>query len=177
MSENQKNKLDREQISSALKFACDRRFGFLDQTFICQSLGALNPHAPVCVELDASLADVVQAFRNHRMGCVLIKNMSGELAGIFSERDLILKVKIGEASEMQRPMSELMTANPVTATFDTTIAFALNLMAEGGFRHLPIVDEKNAPVGIISVKDVIDRIVASLVQDLLNFEVPDLTNN
>jgi CBS domain-containing protein len=57
-----------------------------------------------------------------------------------------------------------MTAKPVTERPDVSLAFALNLMSNGGFRHVPIVDQDNMPIGILSVKDVIDHIVQKMVQ-------------
>lgn len=52
---------------------------------------------------------------------------------------------------------------------DTSIAYALNLMSHGGFRHLPVVDEQGKAIGVVSVRDVLDRISELLVQDLMNF--------
>jgi CBS domain-containing protein len=64
-----------------------------------------------------------------------------------------------------------MTKDPIAQTPDITVAFALNLMSQGGFRHLPLVDERNIPVGILSVKDMMDFIVGSFVEGLLNFDI------
>lgn len=60
--------------------------------------------------------------------------------------------------------------NPVTISPETTIAYALNLMSHGGFRHLPVVDEQGLAIGVISVRDILDRISELLVQDLMSFE-------
>ena len=47
-----------------------------------------------------------------------------------------------------------------------SVAYALSLMSEGGFRHIPIVDEGGKPVAIISVRDIIDYIVRTMDKDL-----------
>jgi CBS domain-containing protein len=61
-------------------------------------------------------------------------------------------------------VKDFMTASPITERPDASLAFALNLMSNGGFRHIPIVDQDKMPIGVLSVKDVIDHIVAKMVQ-------------
>ena len=162
-----------QKLGAAVKYACDRRFGSLDQGFLCQSLSVLNPHAPICVSPRDSVREVLEIFRNNRVGCVLIKDDLRKLVGIFSERDLVLKVDLAQSSNLGRAVEEFMTREPATAGFDTTIAFALNLMSHGGFRHLPIVDSEGFPVGLVSIKDVVDHLVESFLKDLLDFELPE----
>jgi CBS domain-containing protein len=60
-----------------------------------------------------------------------------------------------------------MTADPVRERPETTIAFALTLMSNGGFRHLPIVDDEDQPIGILSVKDVVDFLVQKMMAGFL----------
>jgi CBS domain-containing protein len=159
-----------EHVNEALKLAYGDSVGVLDKDFLCQSLGALSPHAPLCVrELD-TLAFSLEQIRAHRVGCLMIVNEDGRLSGIFSERDFVLKVADSYEQVKHRPIVEFMTPNPVAEQMDCTVAFALNLMSHGGFRHLPIVDQDGRPVGAISVKDVVDYIVQSFTQDLLDFD-------
>ena len=73
------------------------------------------------------------------------------------------------AGSLDAPAAGLMTRNPVTLPPDGSIAFALNLMSQGGFRHLPIVDQDRIPLGVISVKDVIDYLVEAYTTALLDF--------
>jgi CBS domain-containing protein len=63
-----------------------------------------------------------------------------------------------------------MTKEPMTVTPEVTLAYALNLMSQGGFRHLPVVDDAGRPSGVLSVKDVIDLIVSQFVEDALALE-------
>ena len=64
-----------------------------------------------------------------------------------------------------------MTKEPKTAEMTSTMAFVLNMMSEGGYRHMPIVDEENRPVGMVSVKDLVDFIAKKLSTDLADLTV------
>ncbi|MCB0359791.1 MAG: CBS domain-containing protein, partial [Bdellovibrionales bacterium] len=64
------------------------------------------------------------------------------------------------------PLSEVMTSSPHTQTMTSTMAFCLTMMSEGGYRHIPIVDDDDIPIGLVSVKDIVDYIVGQLQLDL-----------
>lgn len=71
------------------------------------------------------------------------------LVGIFSERDVLLKVAEQYQQIKDKPISEVMTTNPVTVYDIDSPAKAMNLMAVGGFRHLPVLDLEEKIVGVL----------------------------
>jgi CBS domain-containing protein len=170
------NKLfeNEEQIHSAIRNACSTSFGVLDSNFLCQSLGILPSVKPICVLAADSVESVVNSLKTQRVGCVLVVDQKGKLEGIFSERDYILKVYGSGKNEATEPISTFMTKDPVTVEPTVTMAFALNLMSQGGFRHLPVTDKDLFPVGIISVKNIVDYIVDTFIEDVLNFDLGGL---
>jgi CBS domain-containing protein len=91
--------------------------------------------------------------------CVLVTE-GGRLVGIFTDRDAVLKVA-GQADGGGRPIRDLMTQDPVVLRHDETIAVAINKMAVGGFRHIPIVED-GRPTGVISARDVFHHLVDAL---------------
>lgn len=165
------NQDNQQKINLALQLMCQTRVGVLDSNFLCQSLSVVSPREPLCVLPNTSLKEVAAGLAKNQVGCVLIIDEKRCLAGIFSERDWILKVAQKEAALLNTPISQHMTVNPVSTKMDTTLAFALNLMSHGGFRHLPILDDDQRCVGIVSVKDIVDYIVERMTSDLLSFEV------
>lgn len=167
-----KRVLDANKLNAGIKLYCERRIGVIDSDFLCQSLSVLNPATAVTVNEQASVAEAVSVLQQNKVGCVIIVNADGKLSGIFSERDCMLKI-VGKEGMLQKPVTDFMTADPMSGTIDTTIAYALTLMSEGGFRHIPITDEDGKPVGIISVKNVVDYIVKTFVNDLLEFDVDE----
>ena len=165
------NPESQQKINQALQLMCQSRVGVLDSNFLCQSLSVVNPREPVCISAATPLGEVASALAKEQVGCLLVADESRRVAGIFSERDWILKISLKEATLINTPISQHMTRDPVCAEMDTTLAFALNLMSHGGFRHLPIVDADRRAVGVVSVKDIIDHIVERMTEDLLSFEV------
>lgn len=135
----------------------------LDQRMIREPIRYLEPRAPLALPPTASVGDAVRMMREHRIGCLLVVE-GGRLAGIITERDLLLKLEPGDGG---RTVRELMTPDPEVLTLDDPIVYALNKMSVGGFRHVPLVDAARRPVGIVSVKDIIDYIVDFFAKDVL----------
>ncbi|HEY7131731.1 MAG TPA: CBS domain-containing protein [Candidatus Limnocylindrales bacterium] len=116
----------------------------------------------VAPEIVGPTTDVDEAIRRmHQVGidCVLVED-DGRLVGIFTDRDAVLKV--AGTSPADRSIAALMTRDPVVLRHDETIAVAINKMAVGGFRHIPIVED-GRPTGVVSAKDVFRHLAESLV--------------
>ncbi len=160
-------------LGAAIQKACSTSYGDLSSSFLCRSIGSLNPQHPISVREDASLKEVISVLKKNKIGSVVVTDATGKLSGIFTERDCVLKVLDSGMDLAATKISEVMTKNPVTESPETTIAYALNLMSHGGFRHIPIVDADGIAVGIVSVKDIVDYLVISLTEDLLGLEVEE----
>lgn len=158
------------EMGEAIRTACDRRLGVLDSHFMCKSVGNIPSKQPICAHPEDSVEKVLGMLRENKTGCVVVIDETGATLGIFSERDFVIKISGDYTARMSRPISEYMTREPMTVTADCTLAFALNLMSQGGFRHLPIVDERGRPNAVLSVKDVVDVIVGQFVSDVMALE-------
>lgn len=123
----------------------------LEKALMGQSLEALRPKPAVIVSPQTSVAKAIAAMCEHNIGCVLVGSLE-RVEGIFSERDVLLKVAHAGQGLEARPVSELMTPDPEMLDLSTPIAFALNRMSVGDFRHLPIT-EGGKLRGIISLRD------------------------
>jgi CBS domain-containing protein len=134
-----------------------------DQRMIREPIRVLKPRAPLSLPPSAPLVEAIRVMRENRVGCVLLVE-AGRLVGIITERDLLLKLEEGD---LQQPVSRLMTPEPEVLRLDAPIVYALNKMSVGGFRHIPLVDDAHRPVGIVSVKDIIDYIVDFFPNDVL----------
>lgn len=145
------------------------QFGLLDHRFLARSIGMLDPHPPLLLPQETKLSDAIELLQRHKIGCVVLTDVMGKITGIFTERDLLIKVALKPIHPSKAPVSMVMTADPQTAHMTTTVAFALNMMSHGGYRHIPIVDDENYPIGIISVKDIVDFLAQAVTQDLTAF--------
>lgn len=118
-------------------------------------VAALQPRVPITIGLHGSLAQATRQMNAHNIGCLLVTDAQDQLAGIFTERDVLIKVAglVGDLSTAT--VADFMTPAPITIKADAPIAQALHLMSVHGFRHLPLVDEQQRPTGIISFRDVV----------------------
>jgi CBS domain-containing protein len=123
----------------------------------------LWPKSPSTVSLDTPVGQVLNKMVDERIGCVMIVD-GGKLAGIFSERDALMKLNTDAARFLERPISQFMTPDPVTLETNDKIAFALHKMNVGGYRHIPILFGGKL-AGVISIRDILryltERIAAA----------------
>jgi CBS domain-containing protein len=157
-----------DELNAAIRMANEPGFGALSSEFLSKSLSVLGPKTPLCVTEKSSVKEVIELLQKFSVGSVLILDEQGKVSGIFTERDCLLKVIGKEINLNKTAITDVMTKNPETQKLDGTIAYALNLMSLGGFRHIPLVDDDGIPVGIISVKQVVDYLVNSFNEDLLD---------
>lgn len=128
-------------------------------------IAVLRSPAPETVAPESSLADTVRHMRETNIGYVLVVDRSGRLAGIFTERDLLLKVAGKSADLSPIPISQVMTPNPTALKATEPIKHALFLMAHNGFRHIPLVDDAGRPYGITTVRHVLEYIESVAAED------------
>ena len=101
----------------------------------------------------ATILEAVRLMSDRHIGAVLVVE-EGRLKGIFSERDALARVMAAGRDPNQTTLSEVMTADPRTAIPQMSAVAALFMMRDGGFRHLPVVEEGEVK-GIISMRDFI----------------------
>lgn len=110
-------------------------------------------HEVLTTEGSARLAEVCQLLAEKRIGAVPV--MEGEsLIGIISERDVVRALARAGAAALQEPVAGIMTRAVRTITRATTVDQAMEIMTEGRFRHLPVV-EAGRLIGIVSIGDVV----------------------
>lgn len=130
------------------------------------SVSRLQPAPPLCVSPQNTIAEAIEHMRSGGGGCVLV--CEGEkLVGIFTERDLMRRV-LAVGKPLTVPVSEGMTPNPVAVHPKDPIGAAVRRMEEGGYRHLPVVDEAGRPVGLLSVKRIVHYLVEHFPSTVYN---------
>jgi len=104
----------------------------------------------VTIEPASSVAAAVTVMGMRGVGAVLVIE-DGRVEGIFTERDLVraLSSDIGAASE---GVGQWMTRNPVTVGPEASVEEALEIMLNGHFRHLPVMEGERL-VGVVSIRD------------------------
>lgn len=114
----------------------------------------------------SSVFEAVTAMRREGTHvCLIVDGQT--LEGIFTERDVLRKV-VPNPGTWDRPISELMTPNPITIGMDAAASDALWLMSEKGIRNLPAINENGEVVGNLTNQSIIDYLAARYPIDILN---------
>ena len=121
-------------------------------------LDELGAPAPHLIDATASIDEAIARMRADGVDCLLVTD-GGDLVGIFTDRDAILKV--AGRPTAGRTIAEVMTHDPVILRSGDPVAVAINKMAVGGFRHVPIV-KGGEPVGVVSACDVFRHLAAGV---------------
>lgn len=108
--------------------------------------------APLVLDRRASVAEACLAMRDRGVGAVIVADGDHRLMGIFTGRDAVCRVLADGLSPDKAILADVMTRDPATIPADATAIQALRLMADGGFRHLPVVADGRV-VGIVSRGD------------------------
>jgi len=115
-----------------------------------------HPARPVCARPTDSVRSVLRLLQTERTGVAMIAD-GGKLSGVFTERDALRLLADGK--NLDGPVSEVMVRNPVTVRKTDTVARAISLMSVGGFRRLPIVDDKGNIEGVLKVSGLLHYLV------------------
>jgi CBS domain-containing protein len=130
------------------------------------AIGELKRLPAVTVAPTATVARAAELMRKKKIGAVLVKQ-GRALVGIFTERDLVTRAMPTRAWA-SAPVKKFMTPRPETLRLADPVAYALNKMSVGRFRHVPLLDAKGELAGILSIRDVVDFIVDLCPEEILN---------
>jgi len=108
---------------------------------------------PIIVSPEDTVEHCAKLMAEEDFGCVLVVD-HGKLIGIFSERDVLNKVAEDYPTRKQLPVGVVMTHDPVVVYATDPPAKALNIMAVGSVRHVPILDLDDQVVGVLGPRRV-----------------------
>ena len=103
---------------------------------------------------DTTVTQAAKLMAKRNVGAVMVVE-NERLTGIFTERDAVFRVIAKGRDAHTTPLSDVMTNAPQTVDPDKTFGYALLMMHENGFRHLPVI-ENGKPIGIISSRNALD---------------------
>lgn len=112
----------------------------------------VREQSPLTLPPSATVKEACQSMNDRHLGAVLITEKQGHLVGIFTGRDAVCRVLAAGKSAATTKLKDVMTAAPVTMPADKTVIDALRLMWDGGFRHVPVIDDGKL-VGVVSRGD------------------------
>jgi CBS domain-containing protein len=115
----------------------------------------------VSIEPDLPILKVAERLSQHRIGCVLVLEEDGRIAGLVSERDIVRALSERGPDVLDHPASEIMTAKVIVCDTDDNMMHIMACMTDRRIRHLPVMQDERL-VGMISIGDVVKNRMAEL---------------
>lgn len=114
---------------------------------------------------ETTVVDAARKMADMRVGAIMVVE-DGRLTGIFTERDVLVRVIAAGRDAAQTRLDEVMTHDPQAITPDKPLGHAMHVMYEGGFRHVPVVDGNGKPIGMISARDALGLEMVAFEEEL-----------
>jgi len=154
-----------EELS--IMYVESERSRVLDAKTFLKPIKHLKVRKPLTLHSGKTVQDALTLMQARHGTCLLITREQA-LVGILTERDIVTKVLPTGKAFGTITVDEIMTRAPEAFQPDDSVAYVLNSMHLGGYRHVPVVDEKNRPLAIVSVRDIISFIADHFSEAILN---------
>ncbi len=123
--------------------------------------------------ITCSVYEALEVLEEKNLGALVVVDESGQLVGIFTERDYARKVILKGRSSKETLVRDIMTDSPVFVTPDTELEYCMQLMTNKFIRHLPVI-ENNQLTGLISIGDIMKYVINNkdfIIQNLEHYIV------
>jgi CBS domain-containing protein len=120
---------------------------------INQVLAAKASHEVITVSPEATVRELLALMAANNVGALVVSSDGKKLEGIVSERDVVRRLQEDE-TVLDRPVSAIMTSDVKTCAPDQRVNDLMQVMTDGRFRHMPVIDDGRL-VGIVSIGDVV----------------------
>ena len=117
---------------------------------------------------DANILDAVVLLAAKRIGAVVVKDASGGIAGILSERDVMRALATENVRALALPVATYMTRAVATCSETDSVEALMGMITQGRFRHVPVVDGAGQLCGIVSIGDVVKAHVEETTREASN---------
>ncbi len=109
---------------------------------------------------ESSVRDLVALLKQHNLGAVIVSSDGRHVVGIVSERDVVRH--LDEADLLSRPVSSIMTGLVCSCAVTDSVESVMGVMTERRIRHVPVLDDSDALVGIVSIGDLVKSQISQL---------------
>jgi CBS domain-containing protein len=127
----------------------------IEKSLLKDRVSDLKPKSPpIVVAPDARIKDVLDTLVKNVIGCVFIVE-NNEIVGVFTERDALMRLSTNVDEFADLPVSDVMTVPVKSLQADVKIAFAVRMMDQGGYRHVPVLTSDGSFEGVFSARDIL----------------------
>ena len=113
--------------------------------FMCRDVCFVKP--------DCKTYDAARIMCENHIGCIPVCDENKKCVGIITDRDILLRTVACNKDTKTTPVSDIMTTNVYTCKGEQSVSEVQNKMAENQVRRIPVVDEKEKLIGIITMGD------------------------
>jgi CBS domain-containing protein len=117
--------------------------------------------AVVTVEPECLVSKAAKILHENRIGAALVRDESGAIVGILSERDIVRGVAVNQETCLNMQARDLMTHPVISCSLDDSIDKVMEMMTDRRIRHLPVMD-RGTLLGIISIGDVVKQRISEI---------------
>jgi CBS domain-containing protein len=117
--------------------------------------------AVITVRPNTTVLEVIGLLKEYNLGSVVISPDGRQVAGIVTERDIVRRLTDG-TEFLEGPVSDIMITDVQTCTAKDSVQSLMEIMTEQRIRHLPVVDDRGALTGIVSIGDAVKSHITQL---------------
>lgn len=128
-------------------------------------IGEICNRDVIIADRSAAILAIAQLMREHHVGSIVIIDTQGDCqipAGIITDRDLVIEIMAKEVDMASVTAGDIMAPELITAKESQHIWDTVKLMCQKGVRRMPVVNDENVLVGIITVDDLLDVVISEL---------------
>ena len=123
----------------------------------------LSERELITVDENDQLLEAIKKLAKYNIGAIPVINSNKKLTGIISERDIVIQLAKKEDLDYSTLfVHQLMTKKVICCESDVLSDKLMELMTKNKVRHIPIVDNSNHPIGIVSIGDVVNRLIEKI---------------
>ena len=123
----------------------------------------LSERELITVNENDQLLEAIKKLAKYNIGAIPVINSNKKLTGIISERDIVKELAKNENMDYSILfVHQLMTKKVICCESDVLSDKLMELMTKNKVRHIPIVDNNNHPIGIVSIGDVVNRLIEKI---------------
>ena len=123
---------------------------------------------PVTAPADLTVREAARLMKDRNIGALMVVEEE-RLVGVFTERDALFRVLADGLDAAETRLEQVMTPNPQTIAAESGFTVALQMMHDGRYRHLPVVEDDRV-IGIVSVRDALGPELEAFVYEMLREE-------
>ena len=137
----------------------------IDATTTASTILKNKDSAILTITPETLISEACKTLTDKRIGCVIALNPQGKIAGLLSERDIVTGISNAGQPILNKPASDFMTHNVIVSHPEDSMAKLMSVMSSKRIRHLPVIDNNEHLIGVISIGDIINARMKELEQE------------